>query len=181
MTPTAPTPEQIAAIRQKFNEASVRSYPSVFSQIDPAKNPQSIFELESQEGVLNLVNNLSETDRGTRADKLIAARLSVAHALRALLEGLGSFRSVQPVVVGWHHLVSAALHPRQASAESRRARAVRAPRRLRGRAAEQLARTVSDDSPRGLDQNSSNGRTACFRCRRGCDSESVVLSHGHTT
>lgn len=72
MTPTAPTPEQIAAIRQKFNEASVRSYPSVFSQIDPAKNPQSIFELESQEGVLNLVNNLSETDRGTRADKLVA-------------------------------------------------------------------------------------------------------------
>ena len=72
MTPTAPTPEQIAVIRQKFNEASVKSYPGIFGQIDPAKNSAAIFELEAQEGVLNLVNNLSQADRETRADKLIA-------------------------------------------------------------------------------------------------------------
>ena len=63
MTPTAPTPEQIALIQQKFNEASVRSYPSVFVQIDPAKNPEALFELEAQEGVLDLVNNLSQSER----------------------------------------------------------------------------------------------------------------------
>ena len=73
-TPAAPlTAAEIAAIQQKFNVASVGSYPANFTQRDPAKNPEAIFELEEVGGVLTLVNNLSDVDRKRRADALVIA------------------------------------------------------------------------------------------------------------